>query len=175
MKNVYMFKDATTIRVQKFDNLKRYEEVEIKLDVIEYIQLRPIIRLKLHRSLNKTNRETKYETSATNLPREFLKMTIEIKQPVGDTDRASPTFGTESTAKPIVQPANGKGNNKLGNDLLSTNNLAWDFTKRQREPAGADGKSQNEFIKMSQMNKNPLGRKVELLMYTLDDVRLCLL
>ena len=124
------------------------------------------------RSINKSNKETKYETSVTNLPREFSKMMIEIKQPVGDTDRASPTFGTESTTKPVVQPANNKGSNQSGNDLLSTNNLVWDFTKRKREPAGGDGKSQSEFIKMTQMNKNPLGRKVELQMYTLDDVRL---
>jgi len=155
MKNVYMFKDLETVRIQKFDNLKRYEEVEIKLDVID---------------MNVSNKDTKYESSVTNLPHEFGKMMIEIKKPVGDTDRDSPTFGAESTAKSSAQPVNGKAKDTLGKDLLNTEGLVWDFTKRQREPAGGDGKSQNEFIKMTQMNKNPLGKKVELQMYTLEDI-----
>jgi len=35
MKNVYIFKDANLVRVQKFENLNRYAELEIPMDEIK--------------------------------------------------------------------------------------------------------------------------------------------
>jgi cytochrome-b5 reductase len=142
-KNVYIFKDDS-VRIQKFENLKRYEEVEIKIPVII--------------NMNDSNKKRQFEDSS--LAADFVSMKIEVKSP---EDEDLPTFGGASQEKP---KANGQSKGLLKPDNL----LELDLSKRQKIPL-ADGKSQSEFIKMSQTNKNPLGKPVELQMFTLEEIK----
>jgi predicted heme/steroid binding protein len=138
-KNVYIFKDNNSIRIQKFESLKRYEEVEIKIPVIQ--------------SMNESNKKVKFEDSS--LAADFVSMKIEVKTP---EDESLPTFGGAKSS--------GQTKGLLKPDAL----LLLDLSKRQKIPF-ADGKSQADFIKMNENNKNPLGKPVELKLYTLDEVK----
>jgi cytochrome-b5 reductase len=140
-KNVYIFKDSNSIRIQKFESLKRIEEVETKIPVIQ--------------SMNESNKKLKFEDPS--LAADFVSMKIEVKVSSED-DGNLPTFGG---AKKNVQT---KGLLKV-DDVLQL-----DLSKRQKVPF-ADGKSQNEFIRMNETNKNPLGKPVELKLYTLEEVK----
>jgi cytochrome-b5 reductase len=142
-KNVYIFKD-NLVRIQKFENLKRYEEVEIKIPVII--------------TMNESNKKLRFED--TSLAADFVEMKIEVKTP---EDEDLPTFGAGSKEK---AKTNGQSKGLLKPDNL----LELDLSKRQKVPL-ADGKSQSEFIKMSQMNKNPLGKAIELQMFTPEEVK----
>jgi len=151
MKNVYIFKDASAVRVQKFENLNRIAEFELTMENIK--------------AANEKNKTVQFEDPI--LSADVGKLKISIQKPQEEEEQKdSPTFG-KSKANGTTQQAN----NKQNSGLLKTDNLVQlDLGKRQNLHL-PDGKSQNDFIKMTEMNKNPLGRKVELQMYTLEDVK----
>jgi len=145
-KNVYTFNDPNSVHIEKFENLKKCENVQIKTDVI--------------RSTNKFNKNLQFEDPI--LSADFGKMKIEITSVKEHVEISSPTFGKSHP--------DGNKTNEASNFMLKPEQLVTDMSKRQKVPL-PDGKSQNDFIKMSAMNKNPLGKKVELQMYTLEDVK----
>jgi len=146
-KNVYTFKDLDSIHIEKLENLKKYEEVQIKVDVIK--------------SMNKSNKNLQFEDPV--LSADFSKgLKIQVTPVTEAEERSSPTFGNPES--------NGKKANGTSSFMLKPEQLVTDMSKREKVPL-TDGRTQNDFIKMSEMNKNPLGKKIELQMYTLEDVK----
>jgi len=103
------------------------------------------------------------------------KLKIEVK-PVEEEQKDSPKFGGGNSkanetfgAGSKFMPANNNANppQQQAKGFLGVDALEPDMKKWGRVPMK---NSQEEFIKMNEMNKNPLGKKVELQMYTLDDV-----
>lgn len=159
---MYIFKDAFTVRVQKFESLKRLEEIEIKLSTIKYYCYRyPSLSC---RETNQKNKDLKFEDPV--LSADFGKLKIEIKAPEPViSNSASPSFGHKEPKDKQPEKAQPKQSGLLGGDKLET-----DISKRGNVALG-EGKSQRAFMEIAQMNKNPTGKRVELQMYTIEDVK----
>jgi len=158
MKNVYIFKDGNSVRIQKFENLQRNEEFVITLDEI--------------RKQNEENKTLNFDDPVLSADLS-TKLKIQV-QPAHEEQKDSPKFGGGkapeifvNSTKPVVE---NKPQPTQGGGFLGVDQLESDVSKWKRVPL-KDGLSQDDFIKMNEMNKNPMGKKVELKMYTLDEIK----
>jgi cytochrome-b5 reductase len=160
MKNVFIFKDKDSVRIQKFENLQRNEEFILTLDEIK--------------KQNEENKKLNFDDPILSADLS-TKLKIEVK-PVEEEQKDSPKFGGNSKANETFgggskfMPANNNANppQQQNKGFLGVDALEPDMKKWGRVPMK---NNQEDFIKMNEMNKNPLGKKVELQMYTLDDVK----
>jgi cytochrome-b5 reductase len=178
-KTVYTFKDQNTIRITKFENSKKLEEIEMKISSIE--------------AVNKSNKDLLFEDPLLSdqtqaVEEQMAKITLEVKDPTktgsianpfklspikqikpgdgddvhepeeDDDENSSPTFGGS--------PTFGKQSNNSTSTTTSNTNNSLKVTQGNT----GYGKSHNDFVKLNEYNKNPLGQKVELKVYDLEEV-----
>lgn len=142
-KNTFTFKDPQTVKIEKFENFKKFEEVQFKVPVIK--------------TLNDTNKKRNF---AAESERALAKQKI-ISQ-----------GKLEPLNSPVNFVSAGVNKMTLEENYSPASLLNDDMTKRQKVPLhGNDGKSQWSFLKMAQPGSEQTNGKVEIKAYTLEDVK----
>jgi len=156
-RNSYFFKDADTVKIQKFEGLKKYEDVAMKIPVIK--------------TLNESSQKRNYKVEA-ELAKDKKRIlnsnnnglagnpfNLVSKRSPDNSNSKLPTFG------------NGTSNNVDDDKYLDPSALDGDDMTKRQKVAGNDGKTQHTFIKLSNGVTDPAYQKGELGAYTMADVK----